>query len=306
MNVINAIILRHQSSCKTSPSNAKRKAKAISFEATSGLANERNKNIVRASWVSQQNSLHDNNYHRRCVNCHETSATNTVMKPGDPLNGKHQADQANSCPWSHTTQASGSTKKAKTSAAAMTRGMHVTRATLAAWTARASRLAVPGTPSPTKQSKREGRQQQIPSWWIPHKKTNVDCDVVLLSLSCKSSPTKHSEKKSDVDLDWDDAFKDAILPILRLHLMQTSKTGFELKKPVLSTRVTENLGKYNSTDFKMHSTKKLGIPNSNQLSGIENLDASSPNPTVFFTGNAPKNLHVNNVTWLKLLIADTF
>ncbi len=40
--------------------------------------------------------------------------------------------------------------------------------------------------------------------------------------------------------------------------------------------------------------KKLGILNSNQLSGIENLDSSSPNPTVFFTGNAPKNLHVNN------------
>ncbi len=40
--------------------------------------------------------------------------------------------------------------------------------------------------------------------------------------------------------------------------------------------------------------KKLGILNSNQLSGIENLDSSSTNPTVFFTGNAPKNLHENN------------
>jgi hypothetical protein len=62
-----------------------------------------------------------------------------------------------------------------------------------------------------------------------HTKTNVGCDVVLLSLSRKSSPTKRSEKNLDVDLDWDDAFKDAILPILRLHLMQTSKTGFKLK-----------------------------------------------------------------------------
>ncbi len=40
--------------------------------------------------------------------------------------------------------------------------------------------------------------------------------------------------------------------------------------------------------------KKLGILNSNQLSGIENLDSSSTNLTVFSTGNAPKNLHVHN------------
>ncbi len=71
--------------------------------------------VVRALWVSQQNSSHDDNYCHRCINRRKTSATNTAMKPGDPLNGKHQADRANSCPWSHTTQALGSTKKAKTS-----------------------------------------------------------------------------------------------------------------------------------------------------------------------------------------------
>jgi hypothetical protein len=49
MDAIDAIIVRHQSSRKTSLSNVKRKAEAISFEATSGLANERNKNVVRAS-----------------------------------------------------------------------------------------------------------------------------------------------------------------------------------------------------------------------------------------------------------------
>ena len=49
MDAIDAIIVRHQNSCKTSPSNAKRKAKAITFEATSGLANERDNNVVRAS-----------------------------------------------------------------------------------------------------------------------------------------------------------------------------------------------------------------------------------------------------------------
>jgi hypothetical protein len=48
MDAIDAIIVRHQSSCNTSPLNTKRKAEAISFEATSGLTNERNKNVVRA------------------------------------------------------------------------------------------------------------------------------------------------------------------------------------------------------------------------------------------------------------------
>ena len=49
MGAIDAIIVRHQSSCDTSPSNAKRKAEAISFKTTSGLANERDKNVVRAT-----------------------------------------------------------------------------------------------------------------------------------------------------------------------------------------------------------------------------------------------------------------
>ena len=79
----------------------------------------------------------------------------------------------------------GSTKKAKqaakTGAAAMTRGTHVTHATLAAQTAWASQLAVPGTPSPLKQSKHKGRQQQISSWWIPH--TQKQMWVVMLSRS---------------------------------------------------------------------------------------------------------------------------
>ena len=42
MVAINAVLIeRRQSACNTSPSNAKRKAEAISFKATSGLANER-------------------------------------------------------------------------------------------------------------------------------------------------------------------------------------------------------------------------------------------------------------------------
>ena len=39
---------------------------------------------------------------------------NATMKRGDPLNGKHQADRANSCSWSPMMRASGSTKKART------------------------------------------------------------------------------------------------------------------------------------------------------------------------------------------------
>jgi hypothetical protein len=48
MDAIDAIIVRHQRSHKTSPSNAKRKAEAFSFEATSGLASELYKLVVRA------------------------------------------------------------------------------------------------------------------------------------------------------------------------------------------------------------------------------------------------------------------
>ena len=48
MDAIDAIIVRHQSSRETNPLNAKRKAEANSFEATSGLVNERDKNVVRA------------------------------------------------------------------------------------------------------------------------------------------------------------------------------------------------------------------------------------------------------------------
>jgi hypothetical protein len=42
------LIERRQSARDTSPLNTKRKAETISFEATSGLANKRNKNIVKA------------------------------------------------------------------------------------------------------------------------------------------------------------------------------------------------------------------------------------------------------------------
>ncbi len=48
MDKIDAIIVRHQSTRKTSPSNVKRKAEAISFKTTIGLTNKRDKNVVRA------------------------------------------------------------------------------------------------------------------------------------------------------------------------------------------------------------------------------------------------------------------
>ncbi len=53
---------------------------------------------------------------------------------------------------------------------------------------------------------------------------------LALALTQEQSHKTFGEKM-DVDLDWDDAFKDAISPILRLHLMQTLKTGFNLKNP---------------------------------------------------------------------------
>jgi hypothetical protein len=49
MVAIDAVLIkRHQGARDRSPSNAKRKAEAISFEALSGFANERDKNVVRA------------------------------------------------------------------------------------------------------------------------------------------------------------------------------------------------------------------------------------------------------------------
>ena len=49
MVAIDAVLIdRRQSARNKSPLNAKRKAEAISFEATSSLVNERDKNVVRA------------------------------------------------------------------------------------------------------------------------------------------------------------------------------------------------------------------------------------------------------------------
>ena len=50
-----------------------------------------------------------------------------------------------------------------------------------------------------------------------------------------------------------------------------------------------DLGKRTVTDCT--TLENLGLLNSNQLSQIE---SSSTEPTVFSTGNAPKNLHVHN------------
>ena len=139
----------------------------------------------------------------------------------------------------------------------MTRGTRITHAILAAWTVQVSRLAAPVTPSPTKQSRREGWQQQIPSWWIPHTKTSVGCDVLSCSWYCKSNPTKCSEKISNVNLDWDDAFEDAYLANLKIA-SDVDLTGFKLRNPFALDNwrfpLAENLGKYNSTDFKMYCT----------------------------------------------------
>ena len=82
MVAINAIIVRHQSSCKTSPSNATRKAEVISFKATSGLADKRNKNVVRVLWTSQRySSRENNNYCHSSVNRRDTC---TLRQTGGP------------------------------------------------------------------------------------------------------------------------------------------------------------------------------------------------------------------------------
>ena len=104
---IDAILIKRcQSARDTNTLNATRnKAMAAnsSLKLQGSLTDEHDKSVVRVSWVTWQNSSCDDDYPCRCVNRHETRAMNTAMKPGDPLNGKYQADWANSCPWSHTT-----------------------------------------------------------------------------------------------------------------------------------------------------------------------------------------------------------
>ena len=57
-------------------------------------------------------------------------------------------------------------------------------------------------------------------------------DVLSCSCSCKSSPTKHSEKNVDVNLDWDDVFKDAYLANLEIASDADLENRIQVEKPV--------------------------------------------------------------------------
>jgi hypothetical protein len=81
---INAVLIkRRQSARDTNASNATRNeatATNSAFELQGGLADKQDKSVMRASWVTRQNSSRDDDYRRRCVNRRETSATNAAMK----------------------------------------------------------------------------------------------------------------------------------------------------------------------------------------------------------------------------------
>ncbi len=177
------------------------------------------------------------------------------------LDKKTRADWANTWPWSPTTRASGSTKKkqkqaAKTSAASVTRGTCVTRATLAARTVQASWMAASGTPSPTKQSKHNGWQQQIPSWWIPHKKNECGLWCCLaLALAQEQSHKTFGDKFGQWSwLGW--CVQRCYLANFETASDADLKNGIQVEKTraKYSSR-KPRVGKYNSTDFKTHSTK---------------------------------------------------
>jgi hypothetical protein len=227
-----------------------------------GLADERDKKVVMALWVSQQNSSRDDNYRHSGI----IAATPVLRNKQEALPRQEDLSRLGKCMplISYDASVGIDKKKAKTSSKNKQQKQaqplwHVERAS------RAQHLQ-------HEQRKWVGRQRQghrpqqnnasarddNSKYHLGGFHTKKQMWVVMLSRSrsrARAVPQNVRKKNLDNDLDWDDAFKDAILPILRLHLMQTSETGFKLKKPVLSTSRKPRVGKYNSTDFKTHSTK---------------------------------------------------
>jgi hypothetical protein len=114
MDTINkAIIVSHQSTYETSPSNVTRKAMAINLKAIrqpcqqtqqgsrEGVLSITSILILQQQLLSQEQQLTQ----CKCDKHHH--------EPGGPLNEKPQADQANSCPRSSTTNMGSTTKHAK-------------------------------------------------------------------------------------------------------------------------------------------------------------------------------------------------
>ena len=101
VDAIDTVLMeRRQSARNTNASNATRNEATATnsiYKLQGGLADEQDKSVMRALRVTRQNSSRNDDYHCRCIS-RKTSATNAAMKPGDPLNGKHQADWANLCP----------------------------------------------------------------------------------------------------------------------------------------------------------------------------------------------------------------
>jgi hypothetical protein len=116
-----------------------------------GLADEQDKSVVMALWVSQQNSSCNNDY--RCRGVNRRNACTSKQTGGHSSTGSLEQIGQNQAPdllrREHRDRQKQSTKtSSKNSAATMTRGTRVTRATLTVRTKQASRLAATGTPSP--------------------------------------------------------------------------------------------------------------------------------------------------------------
>jgi hypothetical protein len=116
-----------------------------------GLANKDDKSIMRASWASQRNSSCNDDY--RCRGVNRCNVCTSKRTGGHSLTGSLEQIGKNQAPdllgREHRDQQKWSTKtSSKNSAAAMTRGTRVTRATLAVHTTQVSWLAATGTVSP--------------------------------------------------------------------------------------------------------------------------------------------------------------
>ncbi len=153
MSDINVVLnKRHQSLARQTPWTQQRRPwQQFALMPQGHLANKHNKSIVRALWVSRQNSSCDDDYCRRGVNRQDTCTLKQTG--GHSLTGSLEQIGQNHAPdllrREHWDQQKWSTKtSSKNSAAAMTCGTCVMRATLTVRTMQASWLAVTGTPSP--------------------------------------------------------------------------------------------------------------------------------------------------------------
>ena len=127
---------RHQSLGRQTPwKQWGRQGRQTTLMPQGSLANERDKNVVRAPWVSGQNASRDDNYHRRGVNWH--NACTPKQSGGPSLTGSfgqiRQIHALGSPMTSVRINKNSKNKLQQTNTAAATHAPCITREKLTAW-----------------------------------------------------------------------------------------------------------------------------------------------------------------------------